>query len=119
MRENLGYKTYYAQGGDWGAGVTGWLAIDYPEVVKAIHLNLMIVAPQTSADNEAERKFWADAVEDEKKVGRLLPAAGDRTAVTCLCNGRQSGGASRLADPALLCLERQTHQILRSGLYDG
>jgi pimeloyl-ACP methyl ester carboxylesterase len=69
MRENLGYETYCAQGGDWGAGVTGWLAIDFPEVVKAIHLNLMIVAPQVPAETEAEKKFYADAVESERRWG--------------------------------------------------
>lgn len=69
MRENLGYESYYAQGGDWGAGVTGWLAIDFPEVVKAIHLNLMIVGPQVAARTEAERKFYADADEDERRWG--------------------------------------------------
>jgi pimeloyl-ACP methyl ester carboxylesterase len=69
MRENLGYESYYAQGGDWGAGVTGWLAIDHPDVVKAIHLNLMIVALQVPAETEAERKFYADAEEDERRWG--------------------------------------------------
>jgi pimeloyl-ACP methyl ester carboxylesterase len=76
MRENLGDETYYARGGDWGAGVTGWLAIDYPEVVKAIHLNLMIVAPQEPPDNETERKFWADAVEHEKRWGAYYQLQG-------------------------------------------
>jgi pimeloyl-ACP methyl ester carboxylesterase len=69
MRENLGYKDYLAQGGDWGAGVTGWLAIDYPEHVKAIHLNLMIVAPQVPAATEAEKEFYADSDKDEARWG--------------------------------------------------
>jgi pimeloyl-ACP methyl ester carboxylesterase len=69
MRENLGYTGYYAQGGDWGAGVTGWLAIDFPEAVKAIHLNLMIVAPQGPARTDAERTFYSDADEHERRWG--------------------------------------------------
>lgn len=69
MRENLGYDSYYAQGGDWGAGVTGWLALDFPEVVKAIHLNLMIVGPQVPARTATERQFQADAVADEARWG--------------------------------------------------
>jgi pimeloyl-ACP methyl ester carboxylesterase len=69
MRENLGYDSYYAQGGDWGAGVTGWLALDHPDAVKAIHLNLMIVAPQVPAETEAEKQFYADADEDERLLG--------------------------------------------------
>src|SRR3712207_8608793 len=30
MREVLGYPRYLAQGSDWGAGVTAWIALDYP-----------------------------------------------------------------------------------------
>ncbi|GAA3100678.1 hypothetical protein GCM10010464_75160 [Pseudonocardia yunnanensis] len=69
MGENLGYEPYYAQGGDWGAGVAGSLAIDFPEVVKAIHLNLMIVAPQVPAETAAEEEFYAEADEDERRWG--------------------------------------------------
>ncbi|GEO42638.1 epoxide hydrolase [Skermanella aerolata] len=69
MRENLGYETFYAQGGDWGAGVTGWLALVFPEAVKAIHLNLMIVAPQVSPKTDAEHTFYAKAEEDEQLWG--------------------------------------------------
>ncbi|WP_338664128.1 epoxide hydrolase [Pararoseomonas sp. SCSIO 73927] len=69
MREQLDHGSYYAQGGDWGAGVTGWLAIDFPHSVKAIHLNLMIAAPQVPALTEAERRFQADAEEDERRWG--------------------------------------------------
>lgn len=69
MRENLGHPEYYAAGGDWGAGVTGWLAIDFPRAVKAIHLNLMITAPQVLARTEAERKFFSDAEEHERRWG--------------------------------------------------
>ena len=38
MRE-LGYTRCVAQGGDWGAGVATWLALDHPEQVQALHLN--------------------------------------------------------------------------------
>jgi pimeloyl-ACP methyl ester carboxylesterase len=69
MRENLGYADYYAQGGDWGAGVTGWLALDYPKHVQAIHLNLMIVAPQAPAVTGAEKRFYVDSEEAERLWG--------------------------------------------------
>lgn len=38
MTEVLGYKAYYAAGGDVGTHVTKSLALKYPEQVKAIHL---------------------------------------------------------------------------------
>ncbi len=69
MRENLGYESYYAQGGDWGAGVTAWLAIDFPKAVKAIHLNLMIAAPQAPPDTPAEKEFYRLAAADEERWG--------------------------------------------------
>ena len=37
----LGYGDgYYAQGGDWGAGITRDLGVMYPDVVRAIHTNM-------------------------------------------------------------------------------
>ncbi|KAI9336202.1 epocide hydrolase domain-containing protein [Zopfochytrium polystomum] len=36
----LGYKTFIAQGGDWGSGIARTLALMYPERCKAYHLNM-------------------------------------------------------------------------------
>src|SRR6266481_8434902 len=41
----LGYSHYVAQGGDWGAGVTSWMAKQRPSALAAIHLNLPILFP--------------------------------------------------------------------------
>jgi pimeloyl-ACP methyl ester carboxylesterase len=38
---NLGYKNYFVQGGDIGAGVSSWLARLYPESVLGMHLNFI------------------------------------------------------------------------------
>ncbi len=38
MVEVLGYKSYFAAGGDWGSPVTKSLANQFPERVRAIHL---------------------------------------------------------------------------------
>jgi pimeloyl-ACP methyl ester carboxylesterase len=35
----LGYERFGAQGGDWGAGVSTWLARDFPERIIGVHLN--------------------------------------------------------------------------------
>jgi microsomal epoxide hydrolase len=45
MTEALGYKSYLAQGGDWGAFVTSCLGFDHAAHVKAIHLNMMGFRP--------------------------------------------------------------------------
>ena len=41
MVDELGYREFVAQGGDWGAAVTSWLGIDHADVTKAIHLNML------------------------------------------------------------------------------
>lgn len=41
MVDVLGYEAFAAQGGDWGAAVTGWLGIDHADVTKGIHLNML------------------------------------------------------------------------------
>lgn len=61
----LGYGRFGVQGGDWGATVSTWLALDAPERVRAIHLNWVpgSLQPAWSADapplSEAERAFLA------------------------------------------------------------
>jgi epoxide hydrolase len=45
LMARLGYSRYVAQGGDWGAGVTSWMAKQHPSGLAAIHLNLPILFP--------------------------------------------------------------------------
>jgi len=45
LMARLGYSHYVAQGGDWGAGVTSWMAMQRPSGLAAIHLNLPILFP--------------------------------------------------------------------------
>jgi microsomal epoxide hydrolase len=45
MVDVLGCERYVAQGGDWGACITSWLAFDHPEHLAAIHLNMLGLLP--------------------------------------------------------------------------
>ena len=45
LMARLGYSHYVAQGGDWGAGVTSWMAKQHVLGLDAIHLNLPILFP--------------------------------------------------------------------------
>jgi pimeloyl-ACP methyl ester carboxylesterase len=45
LMQRLGYNRYVAQGGDWGAGVTSWMAKQQPSGLAAVHLNLPILFP--------------------------------------------------------------------------
>jgi pimeloyl-ACP methyl ester carboxylesterase len=54
MTDVLGYDTYLAQGGDWGAMVTSWLGRDHAAHAKAIHLNMLGFRPHGGPQGEAE-----------------------------------------------------------------
>jgi epoxide hydrolase len=45
LMARLGYSHYVAQGGDFGAGVSSWMAKQRPSGLAAIHLNLPILFP--------------------------------------------------------------------------
>jgi len=60
LMTRLGYSRYVAQGGDWGAGVTTWMASQRPAGLAAINLNLPVLfapppldGPPTPAEQEA------------------------------------------------------------------
>ena len=64
LMARLGYGEWFAQGGDWGAGVTTMLGYMAPAGLKGIHLNFAMFQP-TSAEianaDAAEQKMLADA----------------------------------------------------------
>ena len=62
MTCGLGHERYVAHGSDLGAGVTAWLARDYPEAVRAIHLATPGLAPAPAPRTRVETAY-ADAVE--------------------------------------------------------
>ena len=51
LMQRLGYGWYYAQGGDWGAGVTKALALQDPEHCRGIHLSTVTVRPDPDTMN--------------------------------------------------------------------
>jgi epoxide hydrolase len=52
LMKRLGYDRWFAQGGDWGAGVTTTIGMQQPEGCAAIHLNMPFVFPE--ADDLAD-----------------------------------------------------------------
>jgi pimeloyl-ACP methyl ester carboxylesterase len=64
LMHELGYERYGAQGGDFGAGVTTFMALDTPEPLIGIHLSTMELAPYTGPGSrplsEAERAYLAE-----------------------------------------------------------
>lgn len=68
LMTGLGYATYVAQGGDWGAFVTTSLAQQFPERVRAIHLNWAILNQRTLHHAAAGSSPTSD---EEHQLSRL------------------------------------------------
>jgi len=65
MRDVLGYKTYLAQGGDWGAIVTSYIGLNHglhngQGGCKAIHLNMMGLRPTPGTPQNEEEVNWLE-----------------------------------------------------------
>lgn len=69
LADALGYETFAVHGGDIGAGVASWMAIDYPQRIRFLHLNFIpgSYSPEPvddiSPDERAflqRRSAWAD-----------------------------------------------------------
>jgi pimeloyl-ACP methyl ester carboxylesterase len=58
MTEVLGYDSYLAQGGDWGALVAGWLGYRHAASCRAIHLNMVGLRSPEMAPQTEEEKAW-------------------------------------------------------------
>ena len=43
MSDVLGYERFGAEGGDWGAIVTGWLGHAHPEQLIGVYLTLPVI----------------------------------------------------------------------------
>ena len=69
MINNLKYKKYIAQGGDWGATICNWLAYDHFKSCKAIHINCLTMrlpdGPQNKEEKEWQVKFDKDQIMQE------------------------------------------------------
>ena len=69
MTKNLGYKKYFAQGGDWGSAVCNWLGHDHHKYCKAIHVNCLNMRhPKGALTNEEkkwEKRFFNEQIMQE------------------------------------------------------
>ena len=59
LMRGLGYERYGAHGGDWGAAVTTYMALDDPAPLIGIHFATLDNAPAATPATEAEREYVA------------------------------------------------------------
>ena len=78
MREHLGYARYSAQGGDWGAGVCAWLALDHTASMRAIHLNYLLVHPRGAPETEEEKAWQKDRDATQARLGAYAMLQGTK-----------------------------------------
>ena len=60
--DSFGFERYVAQGGDWGSAVTSRLALNHPERLVAVHLNMCGLTPQLGPGTPPmapEEQDWA------------------------------------------------------------
>jgi len=66
MIENLKYKNYLAQGGDWGATIANWIGYDHSNTCKAIHINCLTMrhpeGTKTKEEEEWQKRFDKEQV---------------------------------------------------------
>ena len=65
MTDVLGYRTYLAQGGDWGAAIASWLGLRHAPSCRAIHINVMTMRHAQAPQGEAEQA-WAGEFEHQQ-----------------------------------------------------
>ncbi|MBV9841046.1 MAG: alpha/beta fold hydrolase [Sphingomonadaceae bacterium] len=58
MVDELGYASFFAQGGDWGSAVTYQLGANHADVVAAIHLNFFMGPPPGSSGDAELAEYW-------------------------------------------------------------
>ncbi|XP_057668361.1 juvenile hormone epoxide hydrolase 1-like [Diorhabda carinulata] len=73
LMERLNFKTYYVQGGDWGAMISTLMAVFYPEKVIGLHSNMCLVNSPLSNLKLMLGSFWPSLVVDEEHKDLVYP----------------------------------------------
>ena len=67
MTDVLGYKTYIAQGGDWGGAISSWLGYEHAPACSAIHINILTMRHKDEPQGE-EELAWAARFEQDQII---------------------------------------------------
>ena len=51
LMARLGYESYGTQGGDWGSIISRWQAVQHPDRVVGVHLNMVTAGPPAGVDD--------------------------------------------------------------------
>ena len=67
MTDVLGYKTYIAQGGDWGGAISSWLGYDHAPACAAIHINILTMRHKDEPQGD-EEIAWATKFDQDQLI---------------------------------------------------
>ena len=65
MTEVLGYKSYIAQGGDWGGAISSWLGFEHAPACAAIHINILTMRHKDEPQGKDEIA-WAEKFDEDQ-----------------------------------------------------
>ena len=74
LMSQIGYESYVAQGGDWGASISSRLGFSHSDKVKAIHINMILggspyLGPGSRPLSDAERQYIQEIGQWERDEG--------------------------------------------------
>jgi len=82
LMQRLGYRRYFAQGGDWGAAVTTAIGMIAPPECAGVHLNMPLIYPgrddyaqltPAEQDSVASMKFYRDSDSGYARLQQTRP----------------------------------------------
>ena len=74
LMSQIGYESYVAQGGDWGASISSRLGFSHSDKVKAIHINMILggspyLGPGSRPLSDSEKQYLREIEQWERDEG--------------------------------------------------
>ena len=74
LMSQIGYESYVAQGGDWGASISSRMGFSHSDKVKAIHINMILggspyLGPGSRPVSDAEKQYLQEIEQWERDEG--------------------------------------------------
>lgn len=73
LMERIGFKKFYAQGGDWGAIILSHMGTLFPKSLLGVHSNMCFVNSVCSNVKRLIGSFWPTLIVDEAHVDKVYP----------------------------------------------
>ena len=109
MSENLNYKQYFAQGGDWGATIANWLGYDHHENCIAMHINCLTMRHPGGPETNEEKKWLNESVLLSVIEQRRLWSESEKESLKAITDF-----GVKIIKPSKELFQKKTNQIIES-----